>query len=440
MPVPGKRLFQERWRILDENSNAQAKRRARLSAQGPGFATAIFAAAGCVVGLIMAIFMSSGAPFALIIDTCGLGALVGIFVDLIRNFSYGGTGLISQAFKGELPQQEASRKPDASLPKSQPAEPRYRGASGTDEQPPKERVSSSGSGAGDPFARSGAQADAPRSASDSASGESPFASSQQPPRSARAAAVDADSEFSDAPTPIPPPPRSGSYGQEQRQQYAPPPPRSSRPPQDYASRQQAQQDKRFRFACCFARAFFFVARADGTTRPAEMAVVDRFFSQKLGFRGADERLVDRAFAEAESRPGTIDALSQDILRELNRGEILTLFNGLYDIATIDGDLAKSEIAVINKLARALGVTEAELRQIRSLFVPDEADEVDENYSMLGLKPDATVSEIKSAFHRAVLENHPDRVAHLGEQAAKMATQRFLEVQKAYEAIRQERGF
>ena len=147
------------------------------------------------------------------------------------------------------------------------------------------------------------------------------------------------------------------------------------------------------------------------------------------------------FRASDGKAGTIDALSQDILRELNRGEILTLFNGLYDIATIDGDLAKSEIAVINKLARALGVTEAELRQIRSLFVPDEAgSEEDENYSMLGLKPDATVSEIKSAFHRAVLENHPDRVAHLGEQAAKMATQRFLEVQKAYEAIRQERGF
>ncbi|GEM_PF-1472910 len=419
---------------MDEHSNDQAKRRARLSAQGPGFATAIFAVAGCAVGLLMSIFMATGAPIALVIDTCGLGALAGLLVDIVRNFSYG-PGLISQAFSGRLPQPEA--KADASLPKSQSYGQRQR-VSAEEPSKARERVSADG---GSVRADVGS-AEGSRSPFEDAA---PSGSSSQQPRSARAAAVDADSDFDEAPTPIPPPPRSGSNSYGQRQQYQqhapPPPPRSSRSAPDYGSRQQAQEDKRFRFACCFARAFFFVARADGTTRPAEMAVVDRFFSQKLGFRGADERLVDRAFAEAESRPGTIDALSQDILRELNRGEILTLFNGLYDIATIDGDLAKSEIAVINKLARALGVTEAELRQIRSLFVPDEAgSEEDENYSMLGLKPDATVSEIKSAFHRAVLENHPDRVAHLGEQAAKMATQRFLEVQKAYEAIRQERGF
>ena len=416
---------------MDEYSNEQAKRRARLSAQGPGFATSVFAAAGCVIGCFLAMLMASGAPIALIIDTCGIGAMVGLLVDIFRNVSYG-PELISRAFTGQLP----AEKPEASLPKSQPSDQRQRVPV---DGPKKERVSSSGR-VGDQAARAASDEGAPRAPSESASGTGAY--SAQQPRSARAAAVDADSDFGEAPTPIPPPPRQSSPYEQPRQQYAPPPPRGSpRSSQDYTSRQQAQQDKRFRFACCFARAFFFVARADGTTRPAEMAVVDRFFSQKLGFRGADERLVDRAFAEAESRPGTIDSLSRDILRELNRGEILTLFNGLYDIATIDGELAKSEVAVINKLARALGVTEAELRQIRSLFVPDEGgDEADENYSMLGLKSDATVSEIKSAFHRAVLENHPDRVAHLGEQAAKMATQRFLEVQKAYEAIRRERGF
>ena len=129
-------------------------------------------------------------------------------------------------------------------------------------------------------------------------------------------------------------------------------------------------------------------------------------------------------------------LISDIEIGVERGEILTLFNGLYDVATIDGDLGKSEAAIISRLADMLGVTNAELRQIRAQFVP----EAPEHYALLGLMPEASVSEIKSAFHRAVLENHPDRVAHLGEQAARMATQRFLEVQKAYEAIRQERGF
>ena len=370
-----------------------------------GFGTFIFSALGCVIGFGSLLIGVEG-ELGFFIDCCGIGSLAGLSLDLIRLKYHTGPIHILPAsarveaeetscFEGEATSEAAPRTATA-------------GAYGY------------------------------RAASPQAEKRHAYA---PPPRSARAAAVDADDDFGNIPTPVPPRPR---------QAYAP-------PPQNHASagtpfyqqqraqsaaaaahvrRQQEQQEKRRRFATCFARAFLFVARADGVTRPSEMAVVDRFFTQKLGFRAADEQLLDRALSEAESNLGTIESLCAEIRRELNRGEILTLFNGLYDVATIDGDLGKSEAAIIAQLADMLGVTNAELRQIRALFVP----EAPEHYALLGLMPEASVSEIKSAFHRAVLENHPDRVAHLGEQAARMATQRFLEVQKAYEAIRQERGF
>lgn len=409
-----------------------------IGEQGIGFGTFMLTAIGLLVGCMLAIGGGAGEPLSLVIDCCGIGALVGLMVDLVRMFVHG-TDLLTRCF----------RAPKANAPESSSGgyRPRQRvdvGAAPVEEPPVGSRPEPERAYAGRPS--SGTASGNPGNLG--GDGDRETTSQRQAPRSARAAAMDADDEggFGDAPTPVPPrqeqhrqapPPPRSSYGQQRdggrsgRQQ--PPPPRGQR----YEARQRSNQDKRIRFASCFARAFFFVARADGVTRPAEIAVVDRFFSQKLGFSDADERLVDMAFSEAESNPGTIEGLSQDILRELNRTEILTLFNGLYDIATIDGNLDKSEIAVITRLAKALNVSDAELRQIRALFVPDAPDS---NYSLLGLSADASVAEIKSAFHRAVLENHPDRVAHLGEQAAKMATQRFLEVQKAYEAIRQERGF
>ncbi|MDR0964933.1 MAG: TerB family tellurite resistance protein [Myxococcales bacterium] len=363
-----------------------------------GFGTFIFSVIGCVLGLIFLIVGDDGINFFL--NCCGIGSLVGMGIDGVRLKYLGSSFRL-------FPAAEAHSEPD--LFEDKIHEP---GDFGERTAPPKAEVRSS--------------------------------ASNSPPRSARAAAMGADDGFHDIPTPIPSRPQPQQQ-QQYQYQYAPPPPRS--PPRSASStgaaassaaawRQQTHQEKRRRFAACFARAFIFVGRADGVTRPSEMAVVDRFFTQKLGFRASDEPLLDSVLTEVERNPGTIDALCADIRRELNRGEILTLFNGLYDIATVDGDLAKSEIAIIAQLASRLGVTDAELRQIRALFVP----EAPQHYALLGLMPEASVSEIKSAFHRAVLENHPDRVSHLGEQAARMATQRFIEVQKAYDAIRQERGF
>jgi len=367
-----------------------------------GFGTFVLTAVGCLAGLIFMVVGVEG-KLGFFIDCCGIGSLIGLALDLIRlKYSGGSARFWPAQFESQPAAATASFAAEA------------------------------------PAASMGGQAYAP----ETAQGEPVHTSAQ--PGSARAAAMGAD-DFGDIPTPVPnrPPPS---------QSYAPPPPQHGpagygaprQQPQNayassaaaYARRQQEQQDKRRRFATCFARAFLFVARADGVTRPSEMAVVDRFFTQKLGFRSADDHLLDRALSDAESNLGTVESLCEEIKRELNRGEILTLFNGLYDVATIDGDLGKSEAAIISRLADMLGVTNAELRQIRAQFVP----EAPEHYALLGLMPEASVSEIKSAFHRAVLENHPDRVAHLGEQAARMATQRFLEVQKAYEAIRQERGF
>lgn len=369
-----------------------------------GFGTFILSALGGVIGIVVAL-VGVEDSFSFFIDCCGIGSILGLSLDLMRLKYHSGPIHFLPA---------AARSDPASFEDVATAEASPRAAT----------AGAAGYGA--------------------ASSQAKTARAYTPPRSARAAAVDADDDFGNIPTPVPP--RS-------QQVYSPPPYQSyagqggvggpayqqraqSAAAAAHARRQQEQQEKRRRFATCFARAFLFVARADGVTRPSEMAVVDRFFTQKLGFRAADEQLLDRALSEAETNLGTIETLCAEIRRELNRAEILTLFNGLYDVATIDGDLGKSESAIISQLADMLGVTNAELRQIRALFVP----EAPEHYALLGLMPEASVSEIKSAFHRAVLENHPDRVAHLGEQAARMATQRFLEVQKAYEAIRQERGF
>ncbi len=56
------------------------------------------------------------------------------------------------------------------------------------------------------------------------------------------------------------------------------------------------------------------------------------------------------------------------------------------------------------------------------------------YSVLGLKPGAGRKEIQAAYREAVQKYHPDKVSHLGEEFQKLAQQKFIEIQKAYDQL------
>ncbi len=56
------------------------------------------------------------------------------------------------------------------------------------------------------------------------------------------------------------------------------------------------------------------------------------------------------------------------------------------------------------------------------------------YEILKIEPGASPEEIQAAYRKAVQAYHPDKVSHLGEELQKMAQQKFIEIQDAYEKI------
>jgi hypothetical protein len=64
---------------------------------------------------------------------------------------------------------------------------------------------------------------------------------------------------------------------------------------------------------------------------------------------------------------------------------------------------------------------------------EEQDDLDP-YQVLGVQPGASMEEIRSAYKRLVAKYHPDKVQHLGPEFQKLAHEKFVAVQQAYEKL------
>lgn len=56
------------------------------------------------------------------------------------------------------------------------------------------------------------------------------------------------------------------------------------------------------------------------------------------------------------------------------------------------------------------------------------------YDILGIRSGATKEEIMAAYKKAVKKYHPDKLSHLGEEFSSLANEKFLEIQRAYDAL------
>ena len=68
--------------------------------------------------------------------------------------------------------------------------------------------------------------------------------------------------------------------------------------------------------------------------------------------------------------------------------------------------------------------------------------LDDAYTALGIKADASDAEVKRAYRRLVSENHPDKLASRGmpDSMREVAEEKTREINVAYELIKDARGF
>ncbi|MGN0843647.1 MAG: TerB family tellurite resistance protein [Kiritimatiellia bacterium] len=200
-----------------------------------------------------------------------------------------------------------------------------------------------------------------------------------------------------------------------------------------------------------------VMRADGELKKSELQVVKNVLQ---GMESAEEaqkhlyRLREKLNSSLAGWDASSLLLRRMVSYSIRRDLVLHL---LFMIACADEVVSSEELGVLERIASGLGISAEDVRKKKAEFGFWESNDrssesnrkscrpeqsrisLQDAYRLLGVQATSTDEEIKKAYRAHAMKCHPDRVANMGPEAVKKATQAFQKVQSAYEAIRAARS-
>ncbi len=179
-----------------------------------------------------------------------------------------------------------------------------------------------------------------------------------------------------------------------------------------------------------------VMKADGRVQKAELDVVKRFLVANFGEEGALEAL--QILKKLLEQPINEVEVAQQINMYMNYSAKLQLVRLLFDVAYADGAVNVPELSIIRRISGIFGISNVEFESLKAPYVKH----VDENwaYKALEIETSASNEDIKKAYRRMAMKYHPDKVANLGDDIKKSATEKFRAVNEAYEYLKKQRNF
>lgn len=175
-----------------------------------------------------------------------------------------------------------------------------------------------------------------------------------------------------------------------------------------------------------------MAKADGRVTRNEVSA----FREVFTIPEIEEKNAARVFNLARNDVAGFEQYAQRIVALFGTDDpaLCDLMEGLFHIAMADGAYHPAEDAFLTRVAEIFGIDEMRFRALRARFVPEA---VPDPYTVLGVRPDTPMDEIRAAWRMEVRASHPDQLAARGvpEEAVKLAEKHLIAVNRAWEEIR-----
>jgi len=179
-----------------------------------------------------------------------------------------------------------------------------------------------------------------------------------------------------------------------------------------------------------------MAKADGRVTRDEVSA----FREVFTIPEMEEANAARVFNLARSDVAGFELYARKIVALFGTDDpaLCDLMEGLFHIAMADGEYHPAENEFLARVAEIFGIDEMRFRALRARFVPEAAPDP---YTVLGVRPDTPMDEIRAAWRTEVRASHPDQLAARGvpEEALKLAEKHLIAVNRAWEEIREARG-
>ncbi len=191
-----------------------------------------------------------------------------------------------------------------------------------------------------------------------------------------------------------------------------------------------------------------LCKADGQVSEHELAA-SRQLWDRLRLNEAQRAQARADFTRGKGADFDLDAELARIRRIASHQTALRQVFLQVQLAAVaaDGKLHPAEHEMLMRVVRGLGCSDAEIAQIEAMLRsgPRGTDEhhpsLEDAYRVLGVEPEASDAEIKTAYRRLMSENHPDKLAARGlpDSMREVAKERTSEIGSAYERIRRARA-
>ncbi|MEJ2297196.1 MAG: co-chaperone DjlA [Woeseiaceae bacterium] len=196
-----------------------------------------------------------------------------------------------------------------------------------------------------------------------------------------------------------------------------------------------------------------LCKADNVVTRNEIDAVEKIFGM-LNLNEASRNQAKAAFGRGKQPDFDLDAAVDQFAR-LSRGRLplVQLFLQLQCMAVAaDGRIDEAEHAMLVRIARRLGLSEADVSQLEALLraatqgpsgagARPSRDRLADAYAALGVSPEAPSAEVKQAYRKLISQNHPDKLASRGlpESMRAVAEERSREINSAYDLIKDARS-